>query len=99
MQSAEATPKSGTAIVQKTWADRLNDEPELESDADEQLLMYIPYVSTSYPFNLKLCLRSRIIFTLLLYPTNCPSSYQCSIVAKRTSATEASPAIKAVGVK
>jgi hypothetical protein len=49
MQSAEATPKSGTAIVQKTWADRLNDEPELESDADEQLLMYIPYVSTSIP--------------------------------------------------
>ncbi|KAM0111423.1 hypothetical protein ACP6JB_002985 [Aspergillus fumigatus] len=27
----------------KTWADRLNDEPELESDADEQLLMYIPF--------------------------------------------------------
>jgi hypothetical protein len=47
MQNAEATPKSGAAIVQKTWADRLNDEPELESDADEQLLMYIPYVSTS----------------------------------------------------
>jgi hypothetical protein len=45
----EATPKSGTAIVQKTWADRLNDEPELESDADEQLLMYIPYVSISIP--------------------------------------------------
>jgi hypothetical protein len=49
MQIAEATPKSGTAIVQKTWADRLNDEPELESDADEQLLMYIPYVSISIP--------------------------------------------------
>ncbi|KAJ5248722.1 hypothetical protein N7468_000173 [Penicillium chermesinum] len=32
-------------IVQKTWAERLDDKPELESDADEQLLMYIPYVS------------------------------------------------------
>ncbi|RAL00269.1 PITH domain-containing protein [Aspergillus ibericus CBS 121593] len=39
----EATPKSGAAIVKKTWSERLNDEPELESDADEQLLMYIPF--------------------------------------------------------
>ncbi|RAL09311.1 PITH domain-containing protein [Aspergillus homomorphus CBS 101889] len=39
----EAAPKSGAAIVEKTWAERLNDEPELESDADEQLLMYIPF--------------------------------------------------------
>lgn len=45
---SEATPKAGAAIVQKTWAERLNDEPELESDADEQLLMYIPYVSSSF---------------------------------------------------
>ncbi len=41
---AEATPASGAAIVKKTWVERQNDEPELESDADEQLLMYIPYV-------------------------------------------------------
>ncbi|KAJ5698428.1 DUF1000 domain protein [Penicillium macrosclerotiorum] len=39
----EATPKGGAAIVRKTWAERLNDQPELESDADEQLLMYIPF--------------------------------------------------------
>ncbi|PYH82112.1 DUF1000 domain protein [Aspergillus uvarum CBS 121591] len=39
----EAAPKSGAAIVKKTWAERLDDEPELESDADEQLLMYIPF--------------------------------------------------------
>ncbi|KAJ5307244.1 DUF1000 domain protein [Penicillium atrosanguineum] len=39
----EATEKGGAAIVQKTWAERLNDKPELESDADEQLLMYIPF--------------------------------------------------------
>ncbi|KAL3489775.1 PITH domain-containing protein [Aspergillus germanicus] len=39
----EALPKSGAAIVKKTWAERQNDEPELESDADEQLLMYIPF--------------------------------------------------------
>lgn len=38
----EAAPEAGAAIVRKTWAERLNDEPELESDADEQLLMYIP---------------------------------------------------------
>ncbi|KAJ5131760.1 DUF1000 domain protein [Penicillium atrosanguineum] len=39
----EATEKGGAAIVQKTWTERLNDKPELESDADEQLLMYIPF--------------------------------------------------------
>ncbi|CAI7587425.1 unnamed protein product [Penicillium pancosmium] len=39
----ESTPKGGAAIVKKTWAERLNDTPELESDADEQLLMYIPF--------------------------------------------------------
>lgn len=40
----EAHPKSGAAIVKKTWAQRLDDEPELASDADEQLLMTVPYV-------------------------------------------------------
>lgn len=38
----EATPGSGVAVVKKTWAERLNDSPELESDVDEQLLMHIP---------------------------------------------------------
>lgn len=45
MRGSEAMPKAGAAIVQKTWAERLNDHPELESDADEQLLMYIPFVT------------------------------------------------------
>lgn len=40
----ESEQKAGQAIVQKTWAQRLEDEPELESDADEQLLMHVPYV-------------------------------------------------------
>ena len=40
----EAEPKSGAAIVKKTWAQRLDDSLELESDADEQLLMHVPYV-------------------------------------------------------
>ncbi|KAH8697033.1 PITH domain-containing protein [Talaromyces proteolyticus] len=39
----ESVSRSGAAILQKTWAERLNDHPELESDADEQLLMYIPF--------------------------------------------------------
>ncbi|KAK2625650.1 hypothetical protein QTJ16_004962 [Diplocarpon rosae] len=39
----EAQINSGKAIVKKTWAERLQDEPELESDADEQLLIYIPF--------------------------------------------------------
>jgi len=39
----ETEPRSGAAIVQKTWDQRLSDEPVLESDADEQLLMHIPF--------------------------------------------------------
>lgn len=38
----EAHQDSGKAIVKKTWAERLETEPELESDADEQLLMTVP---------------------------------------------------------
>lgn len=38
----EAQPHAGKAIVKKTWAERLQDQPELTSDADEQLLMHIP---------------------------------------------------------
>lgn len=38
----EAESGSGAAIAQKEWRDRLQDNPVLESDADEQLLMHIP---------------------------------------------------------
>lgn len=40
----EATRDAGKAVVKKTWAERLSVEPELNSDADEQLLMTVPYV-------------------------------------------------------
>jgi hypothetical protein len=40
----EATPDSGKEIVKKTWVECLQEEPELKSDADEQLLMHIPYI-------------------------------------------------------
>lgn len=33
---------SGKAIVKKTWAERLEVEPELASDCDEQLIINIP---------------------------------------------------------
>ena len=38
----EALRDAGKSIVKKTWAERLSAEPELESDADEQLLMTVP---------------------------------------------------------
>ncbi|KAI1820568.1 translation protein [Xylaria intraflava] len=41
--SNEAVRDSGKAIVKKTWAERLQVEPELSSDTDEQLLMHIPF--------------------------------------------------------
>lgn len=40
----ESEPKAGAAIVKKTWDQRLDEEPQLESDADEQLLMHVPSV-------------------------------------------------------
>jgi hypothetical protein len=43
----EADAESGKAIVKKTWAERLQEQPELKSDADEQLLMQIPYVTVT----------------------------------------------------
>lgn len=39
----EAQTGSGKAIVKKTWAERMQNEPELESDADEQILMTVPF--------------------------------------------------------
>lgn len=38
----ESRPSAGAAIVQKTWAQRLDATPHLSSDADEQLLMTVP---------------------------------------------------------
>ena len=38
----ETSPNSGAKVVQKTWAQRLDTEPFLVSDADEQLLMFVP---------------------------------------------------------
>lgn len=42
----ESEPGSGAAVVKKGWEKRLDPHPEVVSDADEQLLMYIPYVNT-----------------------------------------------------
>jgi hypothetical protein len=39
----ESESNSGRAICEKTWADRLNPEPELVSSADEQLIIHIPF--------------------------------------------------------
>jgi hypothetical protein len=39
----EEVSNSGRAICQKTWAERMNPEPELQSSADEQLLMTVPF--------------------------------------------------------
>ncbi|TGZ77623.1 DUF1000-domain-containing protein [Ascodesmis nigricans] len=39
----EETQGSGKAIVKKSWDERLSETPVLESDADEQILMYIPF--------------------------------------------------------
>lgn len=40
----ESEIDAGAKIVEKTWPQRLDPEPELVSDSDEQLLIFIPYV-------------------------------------------------------
>ncbi|KAI4207613.1 MAG: hypothetical protein LQ346_000420 [Caloplaca aetnensis] len=39
----ESESDQGAKIVEKTWLQRLDAEPNLESDADEQLLIFIPF--------------------------------------------------------
>ncbi|KAI0974764.1 PITH domain-containing protein [Xylaria arbuscula] len=39
----ESERDAGKAVVKKTWSDRLQVEPELVSDADEQMIMNIPF--------------------------------------------------------
>ena len=39
----EKVPESGMKVLEKTWDSRLEPVPSLTSDADEQLLMMIPY--------------------------------------------------------
>ncbi|OCK94563.1 DUF1000-domain-containing protein [Cenococcum geophilum 1.58] len=39
----EEDSASGRAICQKTWAQRMDPEPELKSAADEQILMIVPF--------------------------------------------------------
>lgn len=38
----ESETDAGARIIRKTWPERLHPEPELVSDADEQLLMFVP---------------------------------------------------------
>lgn len=62
----EAEYGSGKAICKKTWAERLTDEPELASDADEQLLVNIPYVLFS-PFSISLSLPRGLLSLSLIH--------------------------------
>ncbi|KAI9806397.1 MAG: hypothetical protein M1833_003584 [Piccolia ochrophora] len=39
----EVVPDSGAAVVKKGWAERMSVTPELVSDADQELLMFVPF--------------------------------------------------------
>ncbi|PHH64023.1 hypothetical protein CDD81_5128 [Ophiocordyceps australis] len=41
----EAVRDSGKKVVRKSWTQRMEPEPEIESDADEQLLMTVPFTA------------------------------------------------------
>ncbi len=38
----ESVTDAGRKVVEKRWANRLDPAPELVSDADEQVLMFVP---------------------------------------------------------
>ena len=38
----EREPDQGAKILEKTWPQRLDPEPILESDSDEQIMMFVP---------------------------------------------------------
>ena len=38
----ESEPDAGAKVVKKTWQQRLEVEPELVSDSDEQMMMFVP---------------------------------------------------------
>ena len=38
----ESVTDAGRKVVEKTWRQRLEPEPELVSDADEQLIVFVP---------------------------------------------------------
>jgi hypothetical protein len=42
----ESAPGAAVRVLQKPWAQRLDPAPELASDADEQLLLSVPFVPT-----------------------------------------------------
>ncbi|KAF3907253.1 hypothetical protein ABW20_dc0105815 [Dactylellina cionopaga] len=39
----ESVQDAGKRILRKTWDERLSTDPELESDSDQELLMFIPF--------------------------------------------------------
>ncbi|KAL9044010.1 MAG: hypothetical protein Q9214_002823 [Letrouitia sp. 1 TL-2023] len=39
----ESEPDAGAKVIEKTWPQRLDAEPALFSDADEQLLIFVPF--------------------------------------------------------
>jgi hypothetical protein len=75
----EAQVHSGKNIVKKTWAERLQVQPELESDADEQLLMHIPFV---YPIATKVT---------LLIPKSFTGQIKLHSILLRTSPSDCAP--------
>lgn len=41
----ESESRAGQRVLRKTWTERLDAQPELVSDADEQMLMHVPFTA------------------------------------------------------
>ncbi|KAI6882382.1 DUF1000-domain-containing protein [Hortaea werneckii] len=99
----EVEPQSGARIVQKTWMERMDQEPELNSDADEQLLMHIPFTGQIrlHSILLRTSTTSHAPMTLKLYLNreDLDFSTATSLAPTQTLELAQSNSIQEIGVK
>ena len=70
----ESESNAGAKVIKKTWQQALNPIPELVSDSDEQLLLFIPYALYCIYAILKRSLTCSQLYWRLeiaLYPSAC----------------------------
>ena len=60
----ESEPNAGANVIKKTWQQRLSPQPDLISDADEQLIVFVPYVPQTLSIGSE---RGLCIIALLVY--------------------------------
>lgn len=93
----ERDTDSGRRVVEKGWQDRLNAQPELVSDSDEQLLIYVPLV-VYLPY-FPLLPWSFFLFYFLLFSSLLFSSFRVYLQVYISYASNRKPTQKIMNIK